>query len=235
VFVDANTNGVPDTGEGLPGVSVSLLTTGGAVFQTTATDAAGRYSFGNPSITDPPPGPYQVKVDTATLPPTFANAPLVPVNSGAVTNPSPLTLVVGGTNTLNWGYRSAAQFGDVTALVQLGIEWRLSQARGSLIGVRVGLTNSPSSGATLGPPFHLSLRASPTNFFYPYPAGVLTNGVKYVDLTSAVTNVVPGGLLPPGGWVVFTNTVVTNGVLEVYSRTLKPPTNSLFELWATRQ
>ncbi|WP_172802261.1 SdrD B-like domain-containing protein [Agrococcus jejuensis] len=48
VWLDANRNGVQDSGEvGVAGVTVTLLTTAGATLQTTTTDANGAYLFSN--------------------------------------------------------------------------------------------------------------------------------------------------------------------------------------------
>ncbi len=69
IFYDANASGLPDLGEGIPGVKVLLYDAGNNLVATTYTDAYGIYGFGNltPSAT------YKVKVDTSTLPPGLVN------------------------------------------------------------------------------------------------------------------------------------------------------------------
>jgi SdrD B-like protein len=222
VFHDFNTNGLPDVGEGLSGVVLSALSNSVSVAQVT-TDANGKYTFSSL-----PPGNYSVQVDPTTLP---AGLTLTASQNGATTDPWPVTLPA-AVPVLNWAYvGGSAQFTDVSALVQLGLKWQLNRAHGSLMGT-VSITNSPSSGATLGDPWQLGMHAA-TNFFYPTNFGVavgtLPDGVAEVDLSAAVNGQAAGGNLAPGQWVVLTNAV------EIYSADRSVPPGSLFELWATRQ
>ena len=78
------------------------------------------------------------------------------------------------------------------------------------------------------PPYQLGLHPPTNIFYYPHPAGKLPDGIPYVDLSAAMSARVPGGTLNPGQSAVLTNAV------EVYSLTRTPPTNTLFEIWATQ-
>ena len=123
---------------------------------------------------------------------------------------------------------NAAPFADASSLVQLAFEWRLNRPTGSLIGT-LKITNPSTSGAPVGPPFHLGLHSS-TNLYYVHAAGLLDNGIPYVDLTPALTAQLGNGPLNPGQSVV-----VTNKVIEVYSAGRSTPPSGQFEFWATRQ
>ncbi|WP_198320983.1 SdrD B-like domain-containing protein [Azohydromonas aeria] len=64
VWLDANGNGVQDSGEaGVSGVKVTLVGATGAALQTATTDASGNYLF-----TALTPGTYSVRFDLSTLP-----------------------------------------------------------------------------------------------------------------------------------------------------------------------
>ncbi|GBC61613.1 hypothetical protein DENIS_2575 [Desulfonema ishimotonii] len=63
VWLDENGDGVPDAGEGIPGVRVVLYDGDGDVIADTVTDEDGNYRFENL-----PPGDYRVSVDSTTLP-----------------------------------------------------------------------------------------------------------------------------------------------------------------------
>ena len=45
VWLDADGNGVPGSGEGIPGVTVNLHDGNGKLIRTTVTDSNGNYSF----------------------------------------------------------------------------------------------------------------------------------------------------------------------------------------------
>jgi hypothetical protein len=214
VFVDANTNGVIDPGEGLTNVTLRLLSGETTVLQVT-TDAQGKYSFGSPS-----PGSYAVLLDTNTLRPSLAP---VPVQNGATSNPSTVTLVAGAPTVLNWGYRSVAS--PPTARAQFHfIAWQLNRATGSLLGtLTLSNTNAPGGGPALEP-FWLGLHAS-SDFFYPHPTG--TSDLPYLDLTPAAKARLGGGTLNPGQTITLTNGV------EVYSRTRVAPADTQFD-WVPR-
>jgi hypothetical protein len=77
VWLDGNRNGVQDAGEpGVLGVT-EVLQSGGTEIARTATNASGRYLFGNV-----PDGAYRVCVDLATLPAEVAHYPVTLANVG---------------------------------------------------------------------------------------------------------------------------------------------------------
>jgi hypothetical protein len=222
IYVDANTNAVFDPGpanpgeQALPNVNVDLTTPAGIVAQTT-TDSNGLYGFGNANIPDPTPGNYVVMVDTNTLP---AGVSLRPGDASLVaTNAWPETLMAGSTNRLDWlvyrGLKSSPPQFHFSS-------WVLYRTHGSLLGtLNLVNTNPPGSGPA-PEPFWLGLHSS-SDFFYPYPTGVGSNGLPYVDLTAAVKTALGGGSLHPG------QSVILNNAIEVYSRTRGAPPDSLFE------
>ncbi len=69
VFLDVNTNGQPDPGEGIEGVVVELRDDGGVLVQSTTTNENGMYWFGGLD----PSAEYQVEVVRSTLPPGVVN------------------------------------------------------------------------------------------------------------------------------------------------------------------
>ena len=222
VFNDLNTNGVPDPGEGLTNVVLVLTGTNGAPLAQVATDLGGHYDFGAP----PAPGTYTVNVNPATLPAGFTNNTSHPIPGSAYS----ATRTLGVTSeVLNWGYTAPSQqFMDVTALLPMGfIQWQLDRATGSLLGT-LSISNSLPGSASYGPPFQLGLHPA-ASLYYPHPAGTLSDGLSYVDLSGAAMARVAGGVIRPGQRLVLTNAV------EIYSLTRTPPPNSQFELWATRQ
>jgi len=223
VFRDSNTNGVPDTGEALGGVVLQLQTNGVTVAQST-TDSSGRYSFTNT------PGSYSLRLNTNTLP---VGLVAVAVSSGAGSNPANVTLPANGVSVLNWGFRrpGAAQFQELSGLVQFGLSWSLNRARGTLVG-SLSLTNLPGSGSALTIPWQLGMKTS-SQFFYPTNFGVgvsvLPDGVPCVDLSGAMQAQYGAGPVGAGQRLTLTNAV------EIYSLTRSAPPDSQFELWATRQ
>ncbi|MCO5183272.1 MAG: carboxypeptidase regulatory-like domain-containing protein [Anaerolineae bacterium] len=68
IFLDANSNGTPDPGEGIGGVVVNLYDDNGDLVATTVTDENGLYLFDDLIY-----GDYTVEVDTTTLPPGLDN------------------------------------------------------------------------------------------------------------------------------------------------------------------
>lgn len=214
VYVDANTNGVFDaTDQALSGVEVLLLSNAVKIAQV-PTDANGLYSFGNTNTPNPLPGTYAVALDTNTLPPGLT---LIPVQAGAVSNPTTTTLVLGRTNVLNWGFFGGGQ----SARLQFHfVAWQLNRAVGSLLGT-VSLTNTNPPGSAPAPePYWLGLHAS-TDFFYPHPTG--NSDLPYVDLTPAAKALLGGGSLDPGKSLVLTNAV------EVFGSTRTPPADGQFD------
>jgi hypothetical protein len=221
IFGDSNTNGLPDPGEGLSNVLMVLQGTNGTLAQM-FTDANGHYDFGTP----PGPGPFTVNVTPASLPVASTNNVSHPVPG---TGFSATRLLTGTNAVLNWGYAAPAQqFVNANGQVLMGfIHWELNRATGSLLGT-LTITNPVSSSVVFGPPFQIGLKSS-TNFYYPHPAGLLSDGLPFVDVTSNVKAQVSDGLLKVGSNVQMTNAV------EVYSLTRSVPPLSLFEIWATRQ
>ena len=101
VFIDLDTDGVPDAGEaGIPNVTVEVTWDGpdGPVVLTVTTDSNGDWS-----IDDIPAGDYTVTVIDATVPDGLL--PTTP-NNVAVTVPP------GGTNNVDNGYVPAGSIGD---------------------------------------------------------------------------------------------------------------------------
>ncbi len=98
IFFDANGNGVPDPGEGLPGVKVTL--DGSTV---TYTDANGNYSFGNLAA-----GNHTVVVDTTTLPGGGTSFTNTVDPDGGIANQSTVNLATNSSVNLeqDFGYQS---------------------------------------------------------------------------------------------------------------------------------
>jgi uncharacterized repeat protein (TIGR01451 family) len=113
VFLDTNRNGVPDSGEGIPGVSVALVWNGpdgdpgtpDDVEHTTVTDPEGRYDF--PNL---PAGKFRVEVLTGGLPAGVRNS-VDP--QGADDNTATFDLAAAETNlALDFGYVGTNSIGD---------------------------------------------------------------------------------------------------------------------------
>ncbi len=222
VFGDSNTNSLPDPGEGIGNVLMVLQGTNGNSLAQVFTDSNGHYDFGTP----PGPGPFTVNVTAATLPGTLSNNVAHPIPGSDY---SATRTLVGTNAVLNWGYAAPSQqFVNLAGQVQVGfIQWQLNRATGSLLGT-LTLTNPATSLIVFGPPYQVGLKSS-TNFYLPHPAGVLNDGLPYVDVSTAVKAQVANGLLRVGQNVQMTNSV------EVYSLTRSVPPLSLFEVWATQQ
>lgn len=114
IFLDFNGNGLPDPGEGIAGITVSLvwggfdgnLATGGdnATFSV-STDSAGHYLFSNK-----PSGVYSVSVFTPQLPTGVTNT-VDP--DGGLDSTSQLTLPLGAANLdQDFGYAGSGSIGD---------------------------------------------------------------------------------------------------------------------------
>ena len=222
IFGDANTNSSPDPGEGLSNVLMVLQGPAGSTMAQAFTDNYGHYDFGTP----PGPGPFTVNVAEASLPPNLTNNVAHPIPG---TDFSASRILSGTNAVLNWGYSvPSQQFVNVSGQINMGIiQWVLNRATGSLVGT-LTITNPVVSTVVFGPPYQVGLKAS-TNFYYPHPAGTLSDGVPFVDVSSDVKANVSGGLLKAGQNVVLTNSI------EVYSLTRSVPPLNLFEIWATQQ
>jgi hypothetical protein len=113
IFRDYNGNGVPDTGEGISGVTVTVLWCGtdavcgnaDDVATVTTTNASGVYLARNL-----PPGSYRVTVNTAGIPAGLVNTTDPDGGNDSV---SLLTLGVGANNlNQDFGYRAQGSIGD---------------------------------------------------------------------------------------------------------------------------
>src|SRR5207253_1129676 len=104
VWIDANGNGLQDTGEsGLNGVTVELLDAANNVVASTVTSGDGNYTFSSLAA-----GTYSVRV----TPPAGA-APTFDLDGVATANIASLTLATGDTRTdVDFGYQGTASVGD---------------------------------------------------------------------------------------------------------------------------
>ena len=144
IFLDANSNGVPDAGEGLPGVRVELYDSVGNLIATATTDSRGLYYFGGL-----PAGTYTVKVDTTTVPGGLVNT--IDPDGG---NNSQSTLTLGNGNPLvnlnqDFGYAPSGQNageGLIGDTIFLDIDGNYTPNAGEGIsGVTVRLFNSSNT------------------------------------------------------------------------------------------
>ncbi len=109
IFLDRDSSGAPDPGEGLEGVRVGLYDiTGTILLATTVTDENGNYTFGNV-----PAGTYTVKVDTTTLPGGLINS-VDPDTASPGDSQSIVTIGPGGVNLLqDFGYIGDGSIGNL--------------------------------------------------------------------------------------------------------------------------
>ena len=206
------------TGSLFRNLLVGVLSNSNAVPPTAANDVALALGFTLGNLTNGNWTAVQIMISESTN--RLGSLALVQRDSSPA---SATTITLSGTARVN-----VSPFGDVTELIQMGFsQWQLNPATGSLLGT-IGINNPPTNAASFGPPYQLGLKASP-DFYYPHPGGTLPDGVPYVDLTATVQATVAGGTLAPGQGVVLTSAV------EVYSLYRSPPTNTLFEIWATKQ
>ena len=97
---------------------------------------------------------------------------------------------------------------------------------GSLIGT-LTLANPSTNTTFFAKPFQLGLHSS-SNLHFVSPAGTLTNGWPYVDLTAA--------LLPQlgaNGELQAGQSAVVDGI-EVYTRDRSAPSATNFEFWCNQ-
>lgn len=104
LWVDANSNGVKDSGEtGVAGVTVNLLNSSGTVIATTVTDATGNISF-----TGVPNGTYTLAVtDTAGKLTNYTGT-----TSAAIAGQKTLTVNSGNVTGTSFGYNQKGAIGD---------------------------------------------------------------------------------------------------------------------------
>lgn len=206
------------TGTLLRNIFLGSLNNSNAIPQITPDDVALSLGFSLGSLKSGQATSVQVMISEATNSPEgFA---LIHKDSAA---DSPTTITLSGSAVVN-----ELPFINASNYLHLSFsQWQLNYSTGSLIGT-LSIQNSTAGGVTFGPPYQLGLPTS-VYFYLPHPGGVLSDGVPYLDLTAAVNARIVNGLLAPGQTVVLTNGV------EVYSLTRTPPTNTLFEIWATPQ
>lgn len=89
IYLDRNTNGVFEAGEGIEGVTVGLYNTNGVLLASTTSDENGHYYFAGLSTND---ATYVVKVSTNTLPGTLGQLTNTVDPDGGTANQSTVTL-----------------------------------------------------------------------------------------------------------------------------------------------
>jgi hypothetical protein len=107
VWLDSNANGVQDAGEnGINGVTVQLVNSGGTVIATTTTSGDGDYAFNNLAA-----GTYTVKIVASTLP--AGTAPTYDLDGIATANQAGFSLAAGASRTdVDFGYKNTGSVGD---------------------------------------------------------------------------------------------------------------------------
>jgi hypothetical protein len=107
VWLDANANGIQDSGEtGINGVTVQLLNSGGTAFASAITSGDGNYTFNGV-----PAGTYTVNIVTSTLP--AGVAPSYDLDGIATANKATFTLAAAQSRTdVDFGYRGNLSIGD---------------------------------------------------------------------------------------------------------------------------
>lgn len=99
IFFDQDNDGVYDPGEGMEGVTVTLIASDGRIVAETTTDENGQYYFGGLAA-----GTYTVNVVTTTLPGVGLVNTVDP--DGGTPNVSTVTIAAGASNLLqDFGYR----------------------------------------------------------------------------------------------------------------------------------
>ncbi len=151
VFADDDGDGLQDPGEpGLPGVTVDLLDTAGAVLSTAVTNGFGHYSFGSL-----PAGSFTVRIDTSTLPTETTTATADP--DLVLDDRTTVALPAGGSvATADFGYQPLGSIGDTVFAdddgdgTQGGTEPGLSGVTVELLdgaGALIASTSTDSSGS----------------------------------------------------------------------------------------
>ena len=133
IFFDLDGDATPDSGEGLEGVVVYLLNSGGAIVDSAITDAYGRYVFGE--LAD---GDYTVRVDATTLPVGLTNT-VDP--DGGTAGESAVTISGGNADfDQDFGYEAAVP-GSISGTIWLDgdADGVLNETGTGLAGVTVNL------------------------------------------------------------------------------------------------
>ena len=126
VFLDRDSDGVYDPGEGMEGVIVRLYDANGNLLAATVTNENGQYFFGNL-----PAGTYVVQVQTTTLPAGLTNT-VDP--DGGNNSSSTVVLAAGGINLAqDFGYRDTTSPNTISGTI-----WKDTDADGTLEGGEAG-------------------------------------------------------------------------------------------------
>lgn len=185
VFADTNANALPDTDEGIAGVSVTLIWFGpdgspssDDVTYTTTTDGFGDYRF--PNL---PAGPFAVSVDPSTLPGGLTNS--IDPDLGTA-NTAAVTIGVGEQRTdLDFGYDGTNAIGD-TVFADINSDGTQGPGEIGLGGIEVALSQDVDGDGT----FETAIRTTTTSGTGTYRFGLLPAGAYRVALS------VPSGLTP---------------------------------------
>ena len=114
VWRDANGNGIPDPGEGLPGIRLILTDGTGAAVAETVTDGTGGYRFAGL-----PPGDYQIQVDPASLP---ADLVLLADPEGAIDGVAVLPNQNADNLNVDFGYRPVGPMPDLSGALKIAAD-----------------------------------------------------------------------------------------------------------------
>ncbi len=115
---------------------------------------------------------------------------------------------------------------NITAELQLGIDWTLNRPAGSLLGT-LTITNPVENGRAYLPAYRFGLTSVLAR--YVRPSGILNDGTPYVDLTAAVTSANGAASMEPGQRIILTNAI------EVFATArVAPPINN-FSFFARRR
>ena len=176
VWFDADRDGTQNVGEvGIPGVSVQLIDSSGAVVGTRVTDQDGKYLF-----TGLVPGAYSVRVLAGTLPAGYEQTYDL---DGTLDGTSVEQLDAGESNlTHDFGYvELVGEIGD-TVWFDTDADGTLNGAESGISGVDVTLVDA--DGVNYGT---LTTGADGTYLFTGLPAGTFTATVNPATLPDGVT------------------------------------------------